>query len=64
MADSYATATDLKNEMGIRADKIETIHLGTPRLLPEKRSGASDKRPMPLKLLSLCVEVLIPRKKF
>ena len=63
MADSYATATDLKNEMGIRADKIETIHLGTPRLLPENEAGQAKKDQCPLNYF-LFVGSLDPRKNF
>ena len=63
MADSYATATDLKNEMGIRADKIETIHLGTPRLLPENEARQATKNQCPLNYF-LFVGSLDPRKNF
>ena len=63
MADSYATALDLENEMGVLAENIETIHLGTPILVPGSETVQGVKEQYPANYF-LFVGSLDPRKNF
>ncbi len=63
IADSRSTAADIKDELGISVNKIDTIHLGTPVFPSEPKCGPEQSNDVPSKYF-LFVGTLDPRKNF
>jgi len=63
IADSRSTAADIKDKLGISANKIDTIHLGTSVFPREPKCGAEQSNDVPSKYF-LFVGTLDPRKNF
>jgi len=63
ITDSRSTAADIKREFGVSANKIDTIHLGTPVFQEKPKFRPEKKIDMPSRYF-LFVGTLDPRKNF
>ena len=63
IADSRSTAEDVRRQFGIRNEKLNTIHLGTP-LIPESLKQDQDQVSSVPRSYFLFVGTLDPRKNF